>query len=1272
MARRESRSLAGFFPLPPHLIPTIGAMVRPDWSGSSEDLILVDPCAGEGEALRLLRDAVSPADRSGSVLTYACEMEQTRWQKLREFDPKRQWHGCQGHHLHGDFFHVRFSPGFADLLLLNPPYDQDRQYRRLEARWLHACAPMLTTGGVLVFVVPHYALAACADTLALHFADLRCLRFPGEDFETFKQVFLFARRVERAAPDPAIAAQVRAWSDDASGIPDLPSVDQVEPYRAATRKGSNPGFARVDRDVWSMAGSDVAGVAALPPWHTERGPAPDLDHPADVVDRIGAVYPVVSPPKPVHLAAALSAGVFNGLHVRPNDGHALPALLVKGTFRRRWDTVEQKHDKDGDLTGEVQVERPELQVYALDLATATYHALASSAEVTSATTVAELTFADLLDRYSAALLAALRGACPVLHDPTTDQEPPVDGLGRPLWAPQASVVHAVGKLLDQPGRGALIVGEVGTGKTSIALALQHVRGVARSLVICPPHLLASWTAQVRTVLPHADVVVLDSLSAVDALRAHPGPVVALLSREAAKLGHGWAGLDPVLGRPVPTCPRCGAMVIGDRHAERRVRCDGGTLRARSPLGRWVLRHAALLVRCDPQNVSLHGLVPATAMGQRFLAWAQKHPVSDALHQRLTDALAELYALLLDQPEARDRVLPAVAWARPSTAPAGLAAIPSYRKGDESTRALVPLRERIGFACDVLPDLGVHPDEHPGYAYGHGIPGRYGQKTAEDCWRPFRDGWAYTHGTWEARPDPVHRHYTPSEPAGFQVHGKGYQDDGPGFERNALRGHARGSAEALSYALTRIVMAAKVRTAGCGEPLFQATPTPRRFPVGTYIARYAADIFGMLVIDEAHEYASETSAQGIVSTRLAQMAQKRGIPVLYMTGSLVNGYADSAFHALRAVSPKFRAEFGHGDRERFVDQYGLRKRVLVYETDKGGSVARGAHSERVLSGVKKAGMAPGVIPVLLLDHLLGSSAIIHKADLDIGLPGQSEETARIDLTPALAANLDGLLETVKKAIRETRFVKGCAGKLFGAVTKLLSYPDVAACGDYEVRWPEAVPSTVTRSFTVEPGGLVARVPRLDPTVLLPKEAWLLDLLRDEGADRRGVMVLPAHVELLDRLAWICDQAGIESVVLWSEKVPPAKREAWIDRHLNRKARRVLIVNPTCVQTGLNNLVSLATSVWYENPECKPIVYRQANGRIHRPGQTLPVRSMFPLYGHKLPEAGHKLLLHKVGVSLAVDGLDPDAVLEAAGVASEFSAGLNVGQQLYRMLVEAAGE
>ena len=1661
MARRESKALAGFFPVPVHLIEVVADLLKPVVpEHKAGRAVVVDPCAGEGVALKVMSDRLEIRPGYKSVDTYACEMERTRWEVLRQTDPMRQRTWKQGQHVHGDFFHVRFSPGMADVLLLNPPYDQDREFKRLESRWIRHCAPILAQGGILVFIVPHYALAACADTMALHFTDLRAYRFPGKDFDTFKQVFVLGRKVERAAPEPGVAAWCHALADDATTADEVPMDGSGERYPLRYRITSNDWLGvSVNRTIWTMTHFDVSGVATMAPWASERGPMTDLDHPADLCHRLGAVYPVVNPPRPVHLAAALAAGVFNGLPASPNPGRSLPPLLVKGTFRRRWETVEQRHNKDGDLASEVQIEKPELEVWALDLRAAEYHQLRSSTETTGARDVASMTFADLLEAYSVDLLAALRAACPVLHDPGRDEEPPVEGLGRPLWPPQNSTVHALDKLTRQPGRGALVVGEVGTGKTSIALALAKVRGVARSLVICPPHLLTSWANQVRIVRPDADVVVLESISDVIRLRTHPGPVIAVLSREAAKLGHGWRDVGPVLGRTGQACPACGSKVEGDRLAEKRTRCQGHTLVTRTALGRWVLRHRHLLVRCDPGNVSLHKLIEPTAQGERFLAWAKKHPATDEHHQRLTVALSELYALLYRDEQGRNKILHAVAWARPSTAAHGLSVIPSYDRAQGKHQEYVEVRQRIAFACDVLPDLGAHPEESDGHPYGGSIPGRYGVKTSAECWRTFVQSWKYVNGTWEAKPDP--RGWTPSHPDGFGRFGSGHDDTGPGYGRETLRNHKRGSSEALSYALTRIMLCAGVRLRGCGEPLFQAVPEPRRYPIGTYIARYGADVFDAVIVDECfpgdtliatpsgdkkirdiqpgdlvwsfakdgrtvarrvvrhielpstkgivrvhhnrghfdctpdhkiwrvdageyvraaslcsgnelqfmerkhdadhyeavssvrigfpvlgsthsgredllkgvrrqdrgtgkirhisreeahqrgfgaevdvidlrgvrqgllledrevcktgsvllsfvhvggmekepaasgeavcgskssginsrvqglgiqthepdqpgdggavrggifqaivrkavdilgtwgkradhhaaarasrrvgladggcdsyqqsvmagcfrgpcasnaddrggvrrrltpiheaeeprqeedrhaggdglaglpvleqshrkglgwrggrtqggrivrvlavepidrpdvefvydleieethnyfadgvlvsncHEMASEGSAQGIVSTRLAQMANKTGALLLYMTGSLVNGYAESAFHALRAVSPKFRSEFGHKDRERFVDQYGLRKRVLVYDSKDKRAASRGAHSERVLSGTKKAGQAPGVLPVLLLDHLLGSAAIIHKADLEIGLPPQSEQTARFDLTPAQEERLNSLIETLKEAIKQTRFVAGCAGKLFGAFCHLMAYPDLAACGDYEVHWPDNVAVTRTRSFDVAPGALVARVSGLDPTVLLPKEAWMLATVQEELEQGRGCMVLPAQVELLDRLAWVLDQAGIEPVVLRSEKVQPSKREAWIDRHLNRKARRVLVTNPTCVQTGLNNLVSLATSIWYSNPDCKPIVYRQANGRIHRPGQTLPVRSMFPLYEHKLTQAGHKLLLHKVGVSLAVDGLDPDAVLEAAGVASEFTAGLNVGQQLYRMLVDEAG-
>ncbi|MCL5459687.1 hypothetical protein M3M33_13715, partial [Loigolactobacillus coryniformis] len=80
--------------------------------------------------------------------------------------------------------------------------------------------------------------------------------------------------------------------------------------------------------------------------------------------------------------------------------------------------------------------------------------------------------------------------------------------------------------------------------------------------------------------PGAEVVVLERISDVVRLRSHPGPVVALLSREGAKLGHGWRSggqSGTVDGAEVAVCPRCGSVaeVRPDVLAEKRIRCEGG-------------------------------------------------------------------------------------------------------------------------------------------------------------------------------------------------------------------------------------------------------------------------------------------------------------------------------------------------------------------------------------------------------------------------------------------------------------------------------------------------------------------------------------------------------------------------------------------------------------------------------------------------------------------------------------------------------------------------
>ncbi|WP_437647703.1 hypothetical protein [Sorangium sp. So ce362] len=115
------------------------------------------------------------------------------------------------------------------------------------------------------------------------------------------------------------------------------------------------------------------------------------------------------------------------------------------------------------------------------------------------------------------------------------------------------------------------------------------------------------------------------------------------------------------------------------------------------------------------------------------------------------------------------------------------------------------------------------------------------------------------------------------------------------------------------------------------------------------------------------------------------------------------------------------------------------------------------------------------------------------------------------------------------------------------------------------------------------------------------------MRRELAEGRNVMVFCWHLELMPRLARLLEEAtGEKAPILWADKVAPKKREAWIDKEIVGKGRRILVVNPVAVQTGLNNLVHFASVVWYENPACNPLIRRQAIGRVRRIGQNLQAR------------------------------------------------------------------
>jgi Uncharacterised methyltransferase family (DUF6094) len=1267
MARPASVAVAGYYPTPPELLASVASLFAPPADGGGVHLL--DPCAGEGAALLALVERLD-ADAWG------CEMERVRYAALLNAVRQARGWNSGGRMLCADALRVGWKLGYnmgQSLLYLNPPYDTDPEHGRLEERFLERWSGALTAGGVLAFVVPHYALEASADTLARRFNPLRCYRFPGDHWEAYRQVVLVARKlsVDLAAPDRAAHARVLAWGARPEDLPDLPEACP-DPVAVPVATGF---------ESWRALPVDTAALAAKArPWHFrdragKLAPVPGVLPPGRVQDVLLRTYPSAMPPRPAHIAAGLAGGVFNGARLDPDSPDAgLPPLLVKGVFRREYKTIEQKTDKEGNVKGLVQVQAPELVVTALDLTTGRYVTLATKAPEDVAgreLCVDTLSVADLLEHYQASLSRVMAEQCPVTYDPSRDADAvPLPEVARRPFEAQAHAARALVRLLGGPeakpaggggrhgwraalarsrrGKAAFLLGEIGSGKTTVALIAAKAIGARKALALCPPHLLTSWQNEVASTLgPAGAVRMLSSAADVDAFaaeRPEPGVMlVGVLSRETAKLGHGWRGVTGV-------CTSCGADLPKDvDFAKKRSRCEATRLIGRAPLGRFAVELAAALQPLRPGSQRVADVLVGRAAEVRRKAYelrgAAPAGAPFAMPDRWVDALVDhLVAMIADaKGEATSTLEMALALT-----------LFAFRTDDRVARVARALA-RSGKADDGYPSQ----TRLFGLAMLHLIaPGSERQRAELDA----------------IRTDVASRYSNPldefSQASSDLVAGRALASysrqrvplawaDGAFFAVEGDKRYAAGSCDAALSVLAHLGLVARLRPGPpCGAPLFQAVPEPRRVGLAKYICRRHPKLFDVLLVDEAHEYSTEGSAQEKSAHRLMGL----GAPTISMTGSAMNGYAASLFPNLWAISTSFRDEFSRDESSLFVTRYGYRKRMLE-DKKEGKVVTFGSVTDRVERSERIIGEAPGVLPLLVLRHLLPLSVTLQKTDLKIELPPCEQRRVLVDPAPDVLAHYRYLETALLTHIKADLFTP-LAGKLFGQLAELPSYLDRAtadvgnvASGAFEIHYPEGTD-----------GGLVAAAPPLSASTLLAKEAWALDEIERQAAAGRNVLVFGWHTQLLPRLArLISERIGEIVPILHADKVPTAKRQTWIDKEVVKKGRRVLVANPLTVQTGLNNLVHFSTELWLENPACNPLVYRQAIGRVDRIGQTKPTQILFPVYRGTLQETLYDLLSRKVVVSVSTDGLDPEASLRAAGGAQDDTmAGLSLGKQIYAML------
>ena len=220
--RSVARLKMGYYPL-----PESEAVKLRSFLNFSTPASVVDPCVGQGTALRLLTE-------DADVRPYGVELDAERALAAAAAGIEI---------VQGNTFDAAARPESFSLLYLNPSYDSEIgsvANNRMERLFLEHTFRWLVPEGVLILVIPFERLKDCEGILSSHFARLSVLRLTDEESVRFRQVVVVGlRRNMRGSALESNSRQLKKISPYGS-LNELPTLEPgaMEPY---TVPGSSDG-----------------------------------------------------------------------------------------------------------------------------------------------------------------------------------------------------------------------------------------------------------------------------------------------------------------------------------------------------------------------------------------------------------------------------------------------------------------------------------------------------------------------------------------------------------------------------------------------------------------------------------------------------------------------------------------------------------------------------------------------------------------------------------------------------------------------------------------------------------------------------------------------------------------------------------------------------------------------------------------------------------------------------------------------------------------------
>lgn len=407
----------------------------------------------------------------------------------------------------------------------------------------------------------------------------------------------------------------------------------------------------------------------------------------------------------------------------------------------------------------------------------------------------------------------------------------------------------------------------------------------------------------------------------------------------------------------------------------------------------------------------------------------------------------------------------------------------------------------------------------------------------------------------------------------------------------------------------------------GEGGYQATEFIKRYMPPNY--------FGLLVVDEGHEYKNDSSAQGQAMGVLATQCKK----TLLLTGTLMGGYADDLFHLLWRIDPSTMVEDGFKPNERgsmataamqFMRQHGILKDVYK---ETGSSSHKTAKGKQMTVRTSKA---PGFGPVGIMRYVVPITVFLKLRDIGQNvLPSYDEHFIDVPMSDDMEGAYKAMSSRLLQELKQALVLKD--NSLLGVVMNvLLAWPE--CCFRHEVvRHPR------TKALLYSQPAVV------DEATLTPKEEELIRLVKQEKAQGRKVLVYSIYSGTRDtqaRLKSQLEQVGCKVGVLRST-VDASRREDWVADQVERGID-VLICNPELVKTGLD-LLDFPTIVFMQSGY-NVYTLMQAARRSWRIGQKNAVRVYFLGYQGSSQVDCLKLMAKKIAVTQSTSGDMPDCGLD----------------------------